>query len=107
MASGKTLLAAGILVRWMFCVALVMILARLINIEIFFVLWLIGALIITEFISLSTLRPKWRTYQLVMLGTGVGIFGIIILMKVIDIILLNANRFFHLSLRDLHLFSLL
>ncbi len=87
MASGKTLLAAGILVGWMFCVALVMILTRLINIEIFFVLWLIGALIITEFISLSTLRPKWRTYQLVMLGTGVGIFGIIILMKVIDIIL--------------------
>ena len=88
MASGKTLLAAGILVGWMFCVALVMILARLINIEIFFVLWLIGALIITEFVSLSTLRPRWRTYQVTLLATGVVIFGFIILKKVLDIILL-------------------
>lgn len=88
MASGKTLLAAGILVGWMFCVAFVMILVRLINIEIFFVLWLIGALIITEFVSLSTLRPRWRTYQMTLLATGVAVFGIIILKKVLDIILL-------------------
>ena len=88
MASGKTLLAAGILVGWMFCVAFVMILARLINIEIFFVLWLICALIITEFVSLSTLRPRWRTYQMTLLATGVAVFGIIILKKVLDIILL-------------------
>lgn len=86
MASGKTQLAAGILVGWMLCVAFIMILARIINIEIFFVLWLIGALIITEFISLSTIRPRWRTYQMTMLATGVVIFGIIILKKIIDII---------------------
>lgn len=86
MASGKTNLASGILVVWMSIVAIVMILARTINIEIFFVLWLIGALIITEFISLSHLRPKWRVYQIILLTTGVGIFGIIILMKVIQIL---------------------
>lgn len=86
MASGKTLLATGIIVGWMFCVAFVMILARIVNIEIFFVLWLIGALIISEFIALSTLRPRFRTYQMAVLATGVLIFGIIILKKIIDII---------------------
>lgn len=86
MAAGKSLLASGILICWMCAVAVIMVLSRIINIEIFFVLWLIGALIITEFISLSTLRPRWRTYQFVMLSTGVAIFGVIILIKIINII---------------------
>jgi hypothetical protein len=58
MAPAKTQTAAFLLTVWMGTVAAIMILARTINIEIFFVLWLIGFLIITEFIVVTTLRPK-------------------------------------------------
>ena len=58
MAPAKTQTAALILTAWMGTVAAVMIPARTINIGIFFVLRLIGFLIITEFIVVTTLRPK-------------------------------------------------
>jgi ABC-type uncharacterized transport system permease subunit len=58
LAPAKTLIAALLLTAWMGAFAAIMILARTINIEIFFVLRLIGFLIITEFFVVTTLRPK-------------------------------------------------
>ena len=58
MAPSKTLIAASLLLAWMGAVASIMILARTINIGIFFVLRLIGFLTITGFIVVTTLRPK-------------------------------------------------
>ena len=86
MAPAKTQTAALILTVWMGIVAAVMILARTINIEIFFVLWLIGFLIITEFIVVTTLRPKSARRQRVIGIIGVGIFAVIIIMKIVEII---------------------
>jgi hypothetical protein len=86
MAPAKTQIAAGILVLWMGVVAAIMILARTINIEIFFVLWVIGFLIITEFIVVTTLRPRSARYQRLIGIAGVGIFALIIIMKIVEII---------------------
>ena len=86
MAPAKTQTAALILTAWMGTVAAIMILARTINIEIFFVLWLIGFLIITEFIVVTTLRPKSARRQRVIGIAGVGIFAVIIIMKIVEII---------------------
>jgi len=86
MAPTKTQIAAGILVLWMGIIAAVMILARTINIEIFFVLWVIGFLIITEFITVTTLRPRSARFQRLIGIAGVGIFALIIIMKIVEII---------------------
>ena len=58
MAPAKTQTAALILTAWMGIVAAIMILARIINIGIFFVLRLIGFLTITGFIIVTALRTK-------------------------------------------------
>lgn len=86
MARKKTVMAAGVLVIWMFIIAVFMTLARTVNIEIFFVLWLIGALIVIEFIDLSTILPRWSIYQKGLGAVGVCVFGIIILIKILEIL---------------------
>ncbi|HJJ50016.1 MAG TPA: hypothetical protein O0X01_00610 [Methanocorpusculum sp.] len=86
MAPAKTQIAAALLIGWMGTVAAIMILARTINIEIFFVLWLIGFLIIIEFLVVTTLRPKSARWQRLIGITGVGIFAFIIIMKIVEII---------------------
>lgn len=82
----KSTIACGVLAGFMGIAACVMVLARLINIEIFFVLFLIAALIITELISPVTMRPRWRRLQFAMLAAGVAVFGFIIFMKIFEII---------------------
>ena len=86
MAPAKTQIAAALLIGWMGTVSAIMILARTINIEIFFVLWLIGWLIITEFLVVTTLRPKSARWQRLIGIAGVGIFAVIIIMKIVEII---------------------
>ena len=86
MAPSKTLIAASLLLAWMGAVASIMILARTINIEIFFVLWLIGFLIINEFFVVTTLRPKSARWQRLIGIAGVGIFAFIIIIKILEII---------------------
>ena len=86
MAPAKTQTAALLLLAWMGTVAAIMILARTINIEIFFVLWLIGFLIITEFFVVTTLRPKSARWQRLIGIAGVGIFAFIIIIKIVEII---------------------
>jgi hypothetical protein len=86
MARKKTVMAAGVLVIWMFIVAVCMILARTVNMEIFFVLWLIGALIVIEFTDLTTILPRWSIYQKGLGIAGICAFGMIILIKILEIL---------------------
>ena len=86
MGLGKTRLAAGVLAAWLFIVAFFMVLSRTVNIEIFFVLWLIGTLIVIEFIDVSTLVPRWSIYQKGIAFAGVIIFGLIIIQKILEIL---------------------
>ena len=86
MASGKIRTAAAVLLIWTSVVAFVMIYTRTLNIEIFFVLWLIAALVITEFLSPQTMNPKWKLMQMIVLGIAVSIFAVIVVMKIIAIL---------------------
>lgn len=86
MGLGKTRLAAGVLAAWLFIVAFFMVLSRTVNLEIFFVLWLIGTLILAEFIDLSTLTPRSSLYQKGIAFAGVIIFGVIIIFKILEIL---------------------
>lgn len=86
MAFGKIRTAAALLLIWTSVVAFVMIYTRTLNLEIFFVLWLIAALVITEFLSPQTINPQWKLMQMIVLGIAVSIFAVIVVMKIIAIL---------------------
>jgi len=87
MVSSRIRTVTAILLVWMTVVALVMMVTRTINIEIFFVLWLIAALVLVELFSLQTLRPNWKKIQAVILGCSLVVFAVIVVMKIIDILM--------------------
>lgn len=87
MVSTRMRTTTGILLGWMATVAVVMMSIRIINIEIFFVLWMIGAIILTEVFSLQTVRPQWRRIQLIILGCSMTVFIGIVVMKIAVILI--------------------
>jgi hypothetical protein len=58
MTEEKKQIAVAVLVIWLLLVIFFMILARNLSLEIFFVLWLIGLLIIVELIGPSFVKPR-------------------------------------------------
>ncbi|MEI7432613.1 MAG: hypothetical protein WCJ93_00010 [Methanomicrobiales archaeon] len=71
---------------WVFLIILFMVLSYQINLEIFFVLWLIGLLIVTELISGSTVQPSTIKYLKYFIAIQVVIFGIMVAGKVLEIL---------------------
>lgn len=82
----KNQLAALALVAWLVIVIFFMILARNLNVEIFFVLWLIGLLVIVELIDPPFSQPQYMQYIKYLVATGVIVFGAIVAQKVLEII---------------------
>lgn len=78
--------AAIALTAWVFIVIFFMVLARQINLEIFFVLWLIGLLIVTELTDTVYSFPRYLQYRKGIIAAGVVIFGIIVARKVLEIL---------------------
>jgi hypothetical protein len=71
---------------WLALIAVFMILAQSFNVEIFFVLSLIGFLIIIELIAPKYFQPGYMRYIRYILAAGIVIFGVIVVQKVIDIL---------------------
>ncbi len=59
-----------------------MFLAGSFDIEVLFVLWLIGTLIIAELIDTRYVRPRYVRMIMIIAGAGTVLFGIIVLRKV-------------------------
>lgn len=59
-----------------------MFLARSFDIEVLFILWLIGILIIAELIDTRYVRPGYARMIMIIAGAGTVLFGIIVLRKV-------------------------
>jgi hypothetical protein len=59
-----------------------MFLAGSFDIEVLFVLWLIGILIIAELIDTRYVRPGYVRMIMIIAGAGTILFGIIVLRKV-------------------------
>jgi hypothetical protein len=74
------------LVVWLFLVVGGMILNRYLNGEIFFVLWLIGILVIVELATPAFSRPDYQSYLRYVIAAGVAIFGYIVVLKVLEIL---------------------
>lgn len=86
MTERKKHLAIAVLGIWLVLVLFFMILARNLNLEIFFVLWLIGLLVIVELISPAYVRPSYLRYLRYLIAAGVIVFGAVVAQKVLEIL---------------------
>jgi len=63
-----------------------MLLAYRIDLEIFFVLWLIGLLVIVELMDTRFTLPPYLRYIKYIVAVGIVIFGAIVTQKVLEIL---------------------
>ena len=78
--------AVIVLAVWLTFISLFMLLAQSFNVEIFFVLSLIGFLIIVELIAPKYIQPASRSYIKYLLAVAIVIFGLIVAQKVLEIL---------------------
>ena len=74
------------LVIWLIIVAAFMLLLQRIDLEIFFVLTLIGILVIAELIKYQYVQPGYQRYLNYVIGAGIILFGAIVVQKVLEIL---------------------
>lgn len=86
MNSGTRSTTAITLSLWIFLVLLFMVLAQTVNLEIFFVLWLIGLLVLTELTDTLYTLPRHLRYARYLIAVGVILFGILVARKVLEIL---------------------
>jgi hypothetical protein len=82
----KIHLAVVALAVWLSVVAAFMLLAERVDLEIFFVLWLIGILVIVELIDTRFSQPRHLRYMKYLIAIGIVIFGWIVAQKVLEIL---------------------
>ncbi|KUG21334.1 hypothetical protein ASZ90_008918 [hydrocarbon metagenome] len=82
----KKHIAAAALAIWLAIVTFFMILSHHLNLEIFFVLWLIGILIIVELADPAFSRPDYLHRLRYVIAVGVLLFGTIVAHKVLEIL---------------------
>jgi hypothetical protein len=71
---------------WIFTVLAILTIFQSLNYEYFFVLCLIGFLIIVELSGPFTTKPRWRSRVNIAILIGVIIFSIIVINKVLEIL---------------------
>jgi hypothetical protein len=86
MSEHRKRIAASALAIWLLLVIFFMILARNLNLEIFFVLWLIGLLVIVELTGTAFDRPAYLRYLKYLVAAGVIVFSAIVAQKVMEIL---------------------
>lgn len=79
-------LAASVLAAWTIVVTGFMLLARTLDLEVFFVLWLIGTLVVTELSADHFATPRHVQFQNLVIAAGIVLFGAIVARKVMEIL---------------------
>ena len=82
----KKVLAAIALVVWLVIIAVFSLLANRVDLEIFFVLWLIGLLVIVELMDMRYSLPPYLRYIKYLVAAGIIVFGGIVTQKVLEIL---------------------
>jgi hypothetical protein len=82
----KKIAAALALACWLFIVSIFMMLARSFDLEIFFVLWLIGILVIVELLDTGHVQPVYLRSLKYLIAAGIILFGIIVAEKIMEIL---------------------
>jgi len=83
----KKQIAPIALIIWLIIVALYMLLLQRFDLEIFFVLTLIGILVIAEFLKYRYVHPAYLQYLNYLIVAGIVIFGIVVIIKIMEIII--------------------
>ena len=71
---------------WVTVVSAILILARWVDLEVFFILCLIGFLVIVQIIQPGYIQPGYLRYIKYLIAAGIILFGIIVIKRVLDII---------------------
>ncbi|PKG32825.1 hypothetical protein [Methanoregula sp.] len=79
-------LAIIVIAVWLVVITLFMLLAARIDLEIFFVLWLIGLLVIVELMDTRFSLPPYMRYLKYVVAAGILLFGCIVALKVMEIL---------------------
>jgi hypothetical protein len=82
----KKNLAAIVIAGWLIIISIFMLLAWRIDIEIFFVLWLIGILVVIELMDTRFSLPPYLRYIKYLIAAGIVLFGGIVTLKVLEIL---------------------
>lgn len=82
----KALYSLIALISWVILIVIFMVLSYQVNLEIFFVLWLIALLVVAELISDTTVQPRSVRYLKYFIAVQVVIFGVIVATKVLEIL---------------------
>lgn len=82
----KKNIAVITLALWTFIILTFMIMAYTVNLEIFFVFWLIGLLIITELIDTKNVETTYLKFIKWIIGISVIIFAYIVIKKIMEIL---------------------
>ncbi len=73
-------------VAWMLAVALVLSVLGSLSYELFFVLSLIGVLIVTELTAPVNITPQWRRRLAWLIGIGLVGFAVIVIRRILEIL---------------------
>ncbi len=79
-------LAAIVIAAWLIVISSFMLLAWRFDMEIFFVLWLIGILVVVELMDTRFSLPPYLKYIKYMIAVGIIIFGGIVTQKILEIL---------------------
>jgi hypothetical protein len=79
-------LAVTVIAIWLMIVSIFMLLAYQVDLEIFFVLWLIGLLVIVELMDTRFSLPPYMRYLKYVVAAGILLFGGIVAGKVLEIL---------------------
>jgi len=82
----KKVLSAIALFIWLVIISVFSLLAYRIDLEIFFVLWLIGILVIVELMDTRFSLPRYHRYIKYLVAAGIILFGCIVAQKVLEIL---------------------
>jgi len=82
----KKILAVIVMAIWLMIISMFMLLASRIDLEIFFVLWLTGLLVIVELMDTRYSLPPYMRYLKYVIAAGILIFGVIVTVKVLEIV---------------------
>lgn len=84
--SAKKYYALAALVAWLIIVAFFMIMNRTLDLEVYFVLALIGLLVVAVLIDSAFSRPRYMRYIGYLIAVGVAIFAYIVAEKILEIL---------------------
>ncbi|WP_292423371.1 hypothetical protein [Methanoregula sp.] len=82
----KKVLAAIVMFIWLVVISAFMLLAQQVDLEIFFVLWLIGILVIVELVDTRFSLPSYLRYIKYLVAAGIVLFGGIVAQKILEIL---------------------